>query len=89
MARKTMKRQFTRTIVKVAKIEMVDGGPVAVPLKDMNLLGDVKIERAQRMADKEYKSAVTVLEVHPSTKTYEMSTELFMEHATVVEEEEN
>lgn len=87
--RRMMSREVTKTTIKVAKMEMEDGQPHAVALPDEVVIGNVKLERAQRMVQKEYDEPVTVLQVIPETTTYEMSVQTFIEHATVKEEKQN
>lgn len=86
MARKTMVREVTYTTVKVAKMEVVDGRPVATPLDDLTLIGNVSQEKAQREAQKEYGKGASVFEVTPNTHKYEMALEDFIKHATLIEE---
>jgi hypothetical protein len=88
MARKTMAREVTHTTLKLAKMEVQEGSPVAVPLEDVTLIGNVNLEKAQRYALKEFGANTTVFEVLPETKKYEMSVEDFIKHAQVVEEQE-
>lgn len=86
--RKTMTKEVTKTTVKVAKMEMQDGAPVAVPLPDVILLGNVSLEKAQREMNKRYNEPVTVFEVQPETKVYEMLVEDFIQVAKVREPKE-
>jgi len=86
--RKTMTKEVTSTLVKVAKMTMEDGLPKAVALPDETLLGNVSLEKAQKQLNKKYGEPVTVLEVHPDTKVYEMEVEKFMEHATIKEDKQ-
>lgn len=82
-----MTREITKTTVKVAKMEIQEGNPVAVALPDEVFIGNISQQRAQRMIDKIHTGA-TVLEVQPDTKTYEMPVEQFLEQATVKEPKE-
>ena len=86
--RRMMTREVTKTTIKVAKMEMQDGQPKAVALPDKVVIGNIRLERAQRMVQKDYDEPVTVLQVIPETTTYEMPVETFIEHATVKEETE-
>lgn len=89
MGRRMLTREVTKTTIKVAKMEVQEGKPVAVQLPDEVKLGNVKIERAQRMMDKQYKGqSVTVLEVQPETTVYEMEVEDFIKVARVKEEQQ-
>lgn len=87
--RKTMTREITRTTIKIAQMSMEDGTPVAVALDDDVMLGNIKIERAQREVQKKHDSPVTVLQVIPETTVYEMPIETFIDNATVKQEEQN
>ena len=82
-----MTREITTTTVKVAKIEVQDGVPVAVHLPDTELLGDVKMERAQRTLNKQYGESVTITELLVNKVKYEMPVEDFIANATIVVEE--
>lgn len=88
MARKTMTREVTKTTVKVAKMEMKEGVPRAVALPDEVFIGNVSLQKAQRKVAKKYDHPVTVLEVQPETKVYQMSVEKFIELADLKEEEQ-
>lgn len=83
-----MTREVTKTTVKVAKMEIKEGTPIAVALPDEVFIGNVSMERAQRLIDKKYDHPATVLEVHPDTKTYQMPVEQFIELATIKDDEE-
>jgi hypothetical protein len=81
--RKVMTKEVTTTKVKVAKMEMVDGQPQAKWLPDEILLGNVNLEKAQKEVNKKHGQGVTVFEVAPETKVYEMDVNQFIELATV------
>lgn len=93
MGRRMMTRDITRTTVTIVKNEMVEGQVKTVVLPNEVFLGNVKLERAQRLVDKKYVGErVTVLEVDVETTTYELEVEKFLEMATIkeeVEEEQN
>lgn len=87
--RRMMTREVTKTTIKVAKMEIQEGRPVAIELPDEEVLGTIRIERAQRLMDKQYKGeSVTVLQVIPETKTYEMEVAEFIKVATVKQDNE-
>jgi len=86
--RRMMTREVTKTTIKVAKLEMVDGEVKTVVLPDEIKIGNIRLERAQRMMNKKYGEPVTVLQVIPETTTYEMPVETFIEHATIKEDNE-
>lgn len=86
--RKTMTREVTKTTVKVAKLEMVDGEVKTVVLPDELMMGNIRLERAQREMNKKYAEPITVLQVIPETTVYEMPLEKFIEYANVKEEKE-
>lgn len=79
-----MTREITKTTVKLAKMEMNDGIPEAIPLEDETFIGNFSLEKAQKYVDKIHQNA-TVLEVHPETQIYEMPIETFMEHGKIKE----
>lgn len=89
--RRMMTREVTKTTIKVAKLEMVEGEIKTVVLPDEIMLGNIRLERAQREMNKKYGEPVTVLQVIPETTVYEMPVETFIEHATIKvdEKEEN
>lgn len=80
--RKTMQKEITKTTVKLAKMDLQDGQPVAVPLPDETLLGNVSLENAQKQMSKKHQGA-TVFSVEPDTVVYEMSVEDFIKYATI------
>lgn len=82
--RKMMQKEITKTNVKLAKMDLQDGQPVAIPLPDETLLGNVSLEKAQKEMSKKHQGA-TVFSVEPDTVTYEMSVEDFIKHATIKE----
>ena len=85
--RKTMTKEVTETVVKVTEIKSVEGQPVAERLEDVTLLGNVSLEKAQRIIAKEYAGRnVTVFEVETNTKVYELPVEEFIKIAEVKEE---
>lgn len=83
--RKMMTKEVTFTTIKVAKMEMVDGSPEAVALPDEVLIGNIRLERAQREMNKLYGEPVTVFSVEPETHVYEMAVEDFIKVAEVKE----
>lgn len=86
--RKTMQREITKTTVKLATMEIENGLPVAKPLEDVTLIGNVSLERAQSIVKKEVDPKATVFEVVPETNVYEMDVEEFIKHATLKTEQE-
>jgi hypothetical protein len=86
--RKLMTKEVTTTLVKVAKMEMVDGQPKAVQMPDEILLGNVSLEKSQKAISKKLGAGATVFEVIPETKVYEMAVEDFIKVATLKVDEE-
>lgn len=84
--RKTMTKEVTFTTVRLAHMEMVDGLPVAKPLADEVVVGNVSMEKAQKEMNKKFETTVTVFEVLPETKVYQMSVEDFIKIADEVNE---
>lgn len=85
MVRKMMTKEVTKTIVKLAIMELVDGRPVARELEDETILGNVSQESAQKTLNKKHGQPVTVFGVEADTTTYEMPVETFLQYATVKE----
>ena len=80
-----MSKQVTKTIVKIASIEMVDGTPIANSLPDLELMGNVKMDKAQREVDKRFDNA-TVVQLETKKLIYEMEVEDFIKYATLKED---
>jgi hypothetical protein len=87
--RKMMTKEVTSTIVKVAKIDMVEGQAVAVELEPITLLGNVDSEKAQKIVSKKHGAGVTVLAVEADTKIYELEVTEFLKIARLKVEEES
>lgn len=83
--RKMMTKEVTKTTLKLAKMEMVDGQPQAIALPDEVLLGNVSLEKAQKEMNKKYGEPVTVFEVSPDTQVYELEVEEFIKVARIKE----
>jgi hypothetical protein len=81
--RKMMYKEVTKTTVKVAKMEIENGVPVAVSLPEVILLGNVQLERAQKIVSKQYTFPVVVVAVEAETVTYEMEVEEFIKVAKI------
>lgn len=86
--RATMTKEVTHTTIKIAEMVVVDGLPMAQPLDDHIVLGNVNMEKAQKIVNKEFGTSVTVFGVEPETKVYEMKVEDFIKIAKVKDEEE-
>lgn len=86
MARKMMTKEVTKTVVKIGKLEMVDGQPQATQLPDETLIGNVNMEKAQKLMNEKYNEHVTVFTVEPDTTVYEMEVEEFIKLASVKEQ---
>lgn len=89
MARKTMTKEVTKTTVKLAVMEIVEGVPTAVTLPDETLIGNVSPEKAQKELNKKHGQSVTVFSVVPETTVYTMDVEKFIEYADVKQPEED
>lgn len=85
--RKMMRKEVTKTTVKVATVKSVNGKPEMQPLPDEIFLGNVSLEKAQKEVNKKYDEPVTVFEVKTDTKVYEMAVEEFVKVASVKEED--
>jgi hypothetical protein len=86
--RKLMTKEVTSTIVKVAKIDMVEGQPQAVELEPITLLGNVDLEKAQKIVSKAKGPTVTVLSVEADTQVYELEVTEFLKVARLRVDEE-
>jgi len=76
-----MTKEVTTTKVKLAEMVMENGQPKAKQLPDEILLGNVSMEKAQRLMTKKYGRPVTVFAVEPNTTIYELEVEKFIEIA--------
>lgn len=85
--RKMIKREITSTTIKFGKVAMVDGAPQLEQLPEEKVTGNVSLEKAGKLM-KEKHGNVTIFEVVPETNTYEMPTDEFLQHATIVQPEE-
>ena len=83
MARTMLTKEVTTTTVTVAKMEMVEGKPQAISLPEEILLGNVSLEKAQKVLNKKYGQAVTVFGVSANTEKYEMPVVEFIKVATI------
>jgi Histone-like Protein p6 len=84
MSRKMMTKEVTSTNVQIAKMELVDGQPVAKPLDPVVLIGNRTLESAQKEVNKMFKGEnVTVFNVEAETVTYEMEVSEFIKLASV------
>jgi hypothetical protein len=84
-----MTKDVTSTTVKVAQMIVEKGVPVAKPLDDIILLGNVDLEKAQKYVVKNFGAGVTVFEVVADTVTYEMPVEEFIQIAKIKELKED
>lgn len=84
--RKQMQKEITKTVVKFSKIELQDGQPVAQPIQEETLLGNVSLEKAQKEISKNHNGA-TVFSVEPETVVYEMDVLEFIKHAKIKQEQ--
>ena len=82
-----MQKEITKTVVKFSKIELQDGQPVASPIQEEIMLGNVSLEKAQKEINKNHNGA-TVFSVEPETVVYEMDVVDFIKHAKVKEEQQ-
>jgi hypothetical protein len=81
--RKMLTKEVTKTTVKLAKIVVENGLPQAVALPDEVILGNVQLENAQKQLNKKIGEPVTILQLLPTTETYEMPVEEFIQLATI------
>lgn len=81
--RKMMTKEVTTTTVKVARMEVENGVPVAVSLPNETFLGNVSLEKAQKLVNKKYEGSVSVFGVEANTTVYELEVEEFIKHASI------
>ena len=86
-----MRSTITRTIIETkihsAKIDFVDGNPVATPLEPIIVHGNVSEESAKKIAVKKHgkEGTIVVSKIETAEKFYEISVEDFVKHAKVVD----
>ena len=83
--RKMLSKEITFTHVKVAVLEvMEDGSPKAIEQPPIELLGDISIERADKMIAKDYKGKmIMIYSIETEKRTYEMEVEEFIKVASI------
>lgn len=81
--RKKMTKEVTKTTVKIAKVENVDGQLMTQQLDDLVFIGNVSAEKAQKQVHKEFGTTAAVFGVEVATEVYEMDVEEFIKHATL------
>lgn len=86
--RKKMTKQVTKTTVKMAKMIVKNGEPMAVTIPDEVLMGNVTQQSAQTIMNKKHGNGITVLSVQADTNTYEMKVSEFIKYATIKENKE-
>lgn len=84
--RKYITKEVTRTIIRLATIEVTNGSPEAVTLEPIETLGNYDKSKAQKLINKSHQN-VTVTTVENITETYQMEITEFIKHATLKEEE--
>jgi hypothetical protein len=88
MARHFINREITITTVTCAKMNLVEGNPVAEPLEDVILVGNVTLEKANREVKKIHGEGASAFTVQANTHKYRIATEEFIKHAEIVTEEQ-
>ena len=92
--RKLMTKEVTVSTIKMARMDIIDGKPVAIELEPVTVLGRITKEKAQREINKKdqiilkYPFPVTVYEVSTETDVYEMEVEDFIKQAKKRERKE-
>lgn len=86
--RKMMTKEVTKTIVKIAKMMVVDGSPTATTMPDEVMIGNVSQEKAQTAVTKKHGAGVMVFGVKAETDVYQMAVEDFIKVAELVKEPE-
>lgn len=83
--RKMMQREVTHTTIKSGVLELVNGEAKAVSLPDEVVIGNITMEKAQKIMNKKQGIPVTIFEVLPETDVYEMPIEEFIKVAAIKE----
>lgn len=85
--RSTITRTLVQTKIHGAKIEFVDGNPVATPIEPIIVYGNVSQGDAKRMLAKEYgkNDSLVVAKIESEEKHFEISVEDFVKHAKIVD----
>lgn len=83
--RKYMSKEVTFTTIKMAEIKVVKGKPEMVQLPDIIELGDLTVEKAQKLINKQLNNFAQVYEVETETKTYKMKVTDFIKVAELVD----
>lgn len=86
--RKNMTKEVTKTTVKIAKMEVENGLPVAVPVEDKIYLGNISMAKAQKRVKKELGEGYTVFGVEANTDVYVLPVEDFIAIAKIKGEDE-
>lgn len=86
--RKKMTKEVTKTTIKIAKVQNVDGQLTTEQLDDIVMIGNVSPEKAQKHVHKDLGTNATVFGVEVSTEVYEMDVEEFIKHATLKQDSE-
>ena len=86
--RKKMTKEVTKTTIKIAKVQNVDGQLTTEQLDDIIMIGNVSAEKAQKHVHKELGTNATVFGVEVSTEVYEMDVEEFIKYATLKQDTE-
>lgn len=89
MARKTLQREVTISIIKYGEIAVENEEPIIVSKSEIKEIGKISAEEAGRIVRRLPESKgkqMTVFNIEHDTKRYEMSLADFIEHATIVEE---
>lgn len=81
--RKKMTKEVTKTTVKIARVQNVDGQLTTEQLDDLVLIGNVSAEKAQKLVHKQHGTNATVFGVEVATEIYEMDVEEFIKYATL------
>lgn len=81
--RKMMTKEVTHTTITASKLVSENGVATIQELAPLKVLGNVNMDKAQRLVNKEYGSGTTVLTVEPETVVYELPVEKFLEIATI------
>ena len=86
--RKLMTKEVTVSTIKMARMDIIEGKPVAIELEPVTVLGRITKDKAQREMNKKHQIPVTVYEVSTETDVYEMEVEDFIKQAKKRERKE-
>lgn len=85
-----MTKEVTSTEIKLAKLVIGENGlPIAEVIPSHVILGEITLEKAQKLITKKYPTGTTIYGMEVTTDVYKMEVSEFIKVATKVTEEDN